>query len=99
MEKTIKRIVWAVAVAAVLLPAAKAARAEGFVIDTYRNGMGGYSATYRPLGPSRGHAGIYEVVPVPTEPNGCEKAGVRAFEVLNPGPGEARCVGAVRHGN
>lgn len=51
---------------------------------------GGWTRTYRPIGPGTG--GIISLKDGPAPGNRCP---VVAFEVLNPSRGEARCVGFV----
>ena len=79
--------------------ASSPAAAEGWQVTTqyygsgyygYGGGYGGWTRTYRRIGAANG--AIHDLKDGAAPGNRCA---VPAFEVLNPAPGEARCVGAI----
>lgn len=75
---------------ALMLPfASPSALAQGWQV-TGQYYPGGWSRTYRPIGP--GDGSVISLKEGPAPGNRCP---IVAFEVLNPKPGEARCIGFV----
>ena len=77
--------------------AATPAAAEGWQVTSqyygsgyYGGGFGSWTQTYRRIGSGTG--AIHDLKDGAAPGNRCA---VPAFEVLNPAPGEARCVGAI----
>lgn len=85
-----RALAWSGCAFVLLTPlAGPGALAQGWQV-TGQHYPGGWTETYRRLGPDTG--GVTELKDGSAPGNRCP---IIAFEVLNPGPGEPRCVGFV----